>query len=270
MSAELQAWPREGEVWEPVLPWPSDECPQGFYIHRYSEALVGGRAGWTFAAYGAANAEVLFKTGPVSPERGRRAAWEWRFGDAQIDVDASSDYSACTGDIRSPGRYRSGQVTIERVGAETVWAHRHDGVLLRIEARDLRLGFRRLIDPVRRIEFRYIEHAGHEGPVVARARMSFFMTTAQILDRTKTMTRREVGTWTKLKPGDRLYAIEKGQGLRAGESHRVLALIEVVSVRVEQLADITTDDVAREGFPGKTPAEFIKIYKRGTRPERTT
>lgn len=47
---ELQPWPREGEVWEPVLPWPGDECPQGLYVHRYSEALVGGRDGWKAVA----------------------------------------------------------------------------------------------------------------------------------------------------------------------------------------------------------------------------
>ena len=121
-------------------------------------------------------------------------------------------------------------------------------------------------DQVRRIEFRYLEVDPTPLPATrsvigAKARrMSFFLTTAQVLARTKTVTRRAVGTWTTLKPGDRLVAIEKGQGLKAGEGHNVLALLEVVSVRVEQLDAITADDCAREGFPGVSPAEFVAFF----------
>lgn len=28
---DLQPWPRAGETWAPVLPWPRAECPAGFY-----------------------------------------------------------------------------------------------------------------------------------------------------------------------------------------------------------------------------------------------
>ena len=80
--------------------------------------------------------------------------------------------------------------------------------------------------------------------------------------RTKTVTRRNVATWTTLKAGDLIIAIEKGQGLKAGEGHTVLALIEVVDVRVERLDDITAEDCAREGFPEMTPAEFCAFYRR--------
>lgn len=59
-----------------------------------------------------------------------------------------------------------------------------------------------------------------------------------------------------------LVAIEKGQGLKAGEGHRVLALLEVVDVRVERLVDITAEDCAREGFPELTPLEFCDFYMR--------
>ena len=125
-----------------------------------------------------------------------------------------------------------------------------------------------MADQVRRIEFRYLDG----DPIQATAtrtvigakprRMSFFLTTRQILERTKTVTRRNVSTWTALKPGDRLIAIEKGQGLKAGEGHNVLALLEVVDVRVELLDDITAEDCAREGFPEMTPAEFCAFYRR--------
>lgn len=53
-------------------------------------------------------------------------------------------------------------------------------------------------------------------------------------------------------------------GLRAGERQVVLGEIEVVSVRREHLADITPEDVAREGFPGWSVVEFIELY--GKRP----
>ena len=120
-------------------------------------------------------------------------------------------------------------------------------------------------DPVRRIEFKYLPldrlAIGPDTLPKAR-RMSFFLTTAQVLRQEKTVTRRGVVTWTALKAGDKLVAIEKGQGLKAGDGHTVLALLEVVSVRVEPLDAITADDCAREGFPGITPAEFVTFFTR--------
>lgn len=114
-------------------------------------------------------------------------------------------------------------------------------------------------EQVRRIEFRYLDLPAE----LPRARrMSFFLTTHQILAREKTVTRRAASTWPKLKAGDLLIAIEKGQGLKAGEGHHVLALLEVVSVRLEQLTDITAEDCAREGFPEYSPAEFVDFYLR--------
>lgn len=95
-------------------------------------------------------------------------------------------------------------------------------------------------------------------------RMSFSKTIEQMRARTKTVTRR-IG-WEHAEPGMRITAIEKGMGLRRGERQVVLGEIEVVSVRRERLADITADDVAREGFPGWTPAQFIELF--GAPPER--
>lgn len=115
---------------------------------------------------------------------------------------------------------------------------------------------------VRRIEFRYLDASA---PLPRARRMSFFLTTRQVLAREKTVTRRAVETWTRLRPGEVVVAVEKGQGLKAGERHRVLAVIEIVDVRIEDLAAITADDCAREGFPEMSPADFVAFYRKAAR-----
>lgn len=92
-------------------------------------------------------------------------------------------------------------------------------------------------------------------------RMSCSMTVDAVLDQSKTVTRRHVETWKDLKPGDRLTLIEKGMGLKKGEKQRVLASVEVVAVDVEQIGYVNMPgECAREGFPDKTPAEFIAMW----------
>lgn len=88
--------------------------------------------------------------------------------------------------------------------------------------------------------------------------MSFALTTAQLLDGSKTVTRR-VG-WANLKPGDRLKAVRKAMGLRPGEKVDVLAEIEVVSVRRERLDFINKADCIAEGFPLYSPDEFTAMF----------
>lgn len=95
--------------------------------------------------------------------------------------------------------------------------------------------------------------------------MSFFLTTPQILAGTKTVTRR-LG-WAFLKPGERFCAVEKCQGLKAGEHVNRLAECEVVSVRRERLDAITAADVALEGFPDLTPEAFVDLFCRANRCE---
>ena len=90
--------------------------------------------------------------------------------------------------------------------------------------------------------------------------MSFSETTDQIRARTKTVTRRD--GWDNLRPGERLWAVEKAMGLRKGQKVVRLAVIEVVSVRREPVEHITPEDVILEGFPGWTPAQFIALYRR--------
>lgn len=89
-------------------------------------------------------------------------------------------------------------------------------------------------------------------------RMSFMLTEPQFVDGSKTVTRR-LG-WLFLKPGDRLLAVNKCQGLRPGEKARILGTIEVVDVRRELLHDITPDDCVREGFSHLTPLGFVQMF----------
>lgn len=88
--------------------------------------------------------------------------------------------------------------------------------------------------------------------------ISASLTRAQILNESKTVTRR-LG-WEWLTPGVRLQVCEKCQGLKKGEKLRKLKVIEVVSVRREALDAIDQADVVREGFPGLTPDEFVRMF----------
>jgi len=96
-------------------------------------------------------------------------------------------------------------------------------------------------------------------------RIAFSHTTPQILDRSKTVTRR-VG-WRFLQPGDLLQAVDKARGLERGEA-RLLAVLRVLSVRVEPLSRLRTDpryaedELPREGFPCWTLDEFLESFKR--------
>lgn len=88
--------------------------------------------------------------------------------------------------------------------------------------------------------------------------ISFALTTKQLLAGTKDVTRR-LG-WSNLRIGERLCAIEKGQGLRKGQKIKRLAIIEVVAVSREPLWKITAEECAREGFPGHGPIEFMEMF----------
>ena len=85
--------------------------------------------------------------------------------------------------------------------------------------------------------------------------MSFAMTTRQMRERSKFVTRRR--GWWDVKPGELLCAVEKGQGLKKGEKVVRICVIRVVSARNKRLAAITKREVALEGFPELTPAEFV-------------
>ncbi len=88
--------------------------------------------------------------------------------------------------------------------------------------------------------------------------MSFSLTTEQFKDRSKTVTRR-IG-WLFLKPGDVVMGCEKCMGLKPGEKLNRLGLIRIKNVRRQPLSAITDDDVTREGYPGKTSKDFIRMF----------
>lgn len=100
--------------------------------------------------------------------------------------------------------------------------------------------------------------------------ISFAMTTEQVRQRTKTVTRR-MG-WANLKQGELLSAVVKSQGLKKGEKVERLATIRVKDARRELLDRLTADldygfaETAREGFPESDerhwPSEFIAFFCR--------
>ena len=90
--------------------------------------------------------------------------------------------------------------------------------------------------------------------------MSFALTTQQMFDGTKDVTRR--AGWVDLQVGQQVQAVKKVMGLKKGEPIEPLGVIEVVSIRREPLNAIDTADVSREGFPGQTPAEFVAMFCR--------
>ena len=91
--------------------------------------------------------------------------------------------------------------------------------------------------------------------------MSFMLTTEQVRNRTKTVTRR-IG-WNFLKRGDIVNAVEKGQGLKKGEKVKRICQIRIKSIRWgEKLQRITKDDCVKEGFPEMTPNDFMDMFCR--------
>ena len=93
-------------------------------------------------------------------------------------------------------------------------------------------------------------------------RMSVSLTLAAVQARTKTVTRRHVSSWVKLKAGDRLTLIEKGMGLKKGEKQVVVTVVEITDVRVEPLSEVTEAECAAEGFPEMRPDEFVEFWLR--------
>lgn len=89
--------------------------------------------------------------------------------------------------------------------------------------------------------------------------MSFSLTTDQVREQTKTVTRRN--GWLFLKPGDRVQPVEKAMGLKKGEKMvKIGPPIEIIATRREPVVAITAADVVCEGFPKMTQAGFIDLY----------
>jgi len=108
--------------------------------------------------------------------------------------------------------------------------------------------------------------------------MSFMLTKAQMLDRSKTVTRR-LGWW-HLNLGELVQGVEKGMGLKAGEKVQRLSIIRVIELRPEPLramidnVDYGIEECKKEGFGDhltlRWPSEFVPFFCRshkGCRPE---
>lgn len=95
-------------------------------------------------------------------------------------------------------------------------------------------------------------------------RMSFALTERQLLDGSKSVTRR-LG-WASLRPGDELLAVRKCMGLKKGERQHVLARIRVKDVRREPLARASVlGEATREGFPELEGYKFVEFFCRAMR-----
>lgn len=96
--------------------------------------------------------------------------------------------------------------------------------------------------------------------------ISFALTTEQIQNRTKTVTRRK--GWKFLAAGDSLCACVKCMGLKPGEQIKRICMIKVVSVRREplnlmcELHDGGCKEAAKEGFPHMDGNAFVEMFCR--------
>lgn len=91
--------------------------------------------------------------------------------------------------------------------------------------------------------------------------ISFALTTQQVRDRQKTVTRR-LG-WKNLKPGTLLQPVVKGMGLgKGGKVEKIGGPIRVVAVEREALGCILgrADDLEREGFPQMRGVDFVNMF----------
>lgn len=92
--------------------------------------------------------------------------------------------------------------------------------------------------------------------------MSVAFTEDAVRTRAKTVTRRR-GWWVDrrgrrvLTPGDQLTLCRKIMGRKRGEPLVRVAEVQVRDVRREPLELVDADEVAREGFPGMSPEEFM-------------
>lgn len=88
--------------------------------------------------------------------------------------------------------------------------------------------------------------------------ISFSLTTEQIRNKTKIVTRR-LG-WKFLKPNDVLNACEKCMGLKKNEKVKRICQIVVKTINREPLNHITKDEVELEGFPELSRRDFIDLF----------
>jgi hypothetical protein len=100
-------------------------------------------------------------------------------------------------------------------------------------------------------------------------RMSFALTTEQIKNKTKTVTRR-LG-WDDLRPGDLIQPVVKCMGLKKGENQELIGgPIRVVAISSQRLYQISFEDVRHEGFPQLSQEGFIDMFCKANNCDRNT
>lgn len=96
--------------------------------------------------------------------------------------------------------------------------------------------------------------------------MSFALTTAQVRNHTKTVTRR-LG-WATATPGQIVQPVVNCMGLKRGQHvEKVNGPIRFVEVSREELSWLVESgngsrEVVAEGFPDLTPAQFVAMFCR--------
>jgi len=93
--------------------------------------------------------------------------------------------------------------------------------------------------------------------------MSFTLTTRQVRNRTKTVTRR-LG-WKFARVGLVVMACVKCQGIPKGGHIEEITPIRFTDLRWEPLNSITQEDVVNEGFPLQSPEWFVDMFVRHNR-----
>lgn len=95
--------------------------------------------------------------------------------------------------------------------------------------------------------------------------MSFAITTDQVYQQTKDVTRR-LG-WQQLRPGEIFQPVKKCMGLRPGEKiERIGPPVRLLDLKREPLSRLLAypnngrTETRREGFPDMTPGEFIAMF----------
>lgn len=72
-------------------------------------------------------------------------------------------------------------------------------------------------------------------------RMSFALTTFQLMHEIKIVTRRK--GWSNLKPGEMVMGVKKCMGLKKGEKQQILRPLVCVSNQPEQVEDVFVNPV---------------------------
>jgi len=88
--------------------------------------------------------------------------------------------------------------------------------------------------------------------------MSFTLTTDQMRNKAKTVTRRD--GWWFLKPGDTVNAVEKAMGLKKGEKIKPIGQVRIKNISRVKVKDIDHEDLIREGLPDMSPFEFVEFF----------